>query len=322
LALVRHYRCFGVNLAAHDGLVLRANEIEPPVTPELDVHITDDEPDAPWETLEERYRTPPTAEGAEPGFRFLRLADRDLIRVTGSGDIHVLDRALIFHLRNPAHLFLVEIILLGLGMAFWLERGGQATLHASAVALQGNAVAFVGVGGMGKSSMAAHLVANGDELITEDLLRVVRREGLYRAEPAAAQFRLWPESAAQLVADWVELEQPHPGFSKRKLPVGPDGVGTFAAGSVPLRAVYVLNRTATIGEAAVIDAVPPAARLAEMLRHSFLPDLAEPFGWQTRRLGQLARLCREVPVRTLRYGSGLASIPLVRDAVLEDIRAT
>jgi hypothetical protein len=319
---VRHYRCFGVDLAAHDGLVLRANEIAPPVLPDLEVRITSDEPRAPWHTAEERYQTPPATDGAEPGFRFLRLVDRDLIRVRGTGDVHVLDQALIFHLRNADHRYLVEIILLGLGMAFWLERRGEATLHASSVALESRAVAFVGVGGMGKSSMAAHLVANGDELLTEDLLRLDRLDREYLVQPAVAQFRLWPESAAELVPEWERLEQPHPGFTKRKLPVGPGGLGTFAAIATPLRAIYVLNRTSGAEGPPVIDALPPASRLAELLRHSFLPDLAGPFGWQARRLEQLARLSTEVPVRSLRYESGAANIPRVREVILRDVLGT
>ena len=57
-------------------------------------------------------------------------------------------------------------------LAFILGRQGHTVLHASAVDLGPGAVAFVGQSGMGKSTMATLMCADGGRLITDDVLRV------------------------------------------------------------------------------------------------------------------------------------------------------
>jgi hypothetical protein len=317
MAESRLYQMFGVVVAAHDGLILRATRVD--AMPDLAVHVVHDPPPAPWGTAEELYATP-TREGyAEPDFHFFRLIDRYVIRIVGTGDVHVLDEAIVFFLQNRDHRFLVEIVLLGLAMAFWLERRGRSTLHGSAVSLNGAGVGFVAVGGMGKSSLAAYLTAHGDPLITEDLLAWSWSDGVPLAEPAVAQLRLWPEVAAQYVDDWETLAKPHPRFSKRKLPVGPDGIGELASRATPLQRIYVLQRTERPSFRPTVMRLTGGDALAELLTHSYLPEIAESFGWAARRLGQLAHLIGVTPVGALRYPGGTEQLPSVRAAILADL---
>ena len=317
LADPRYYRLFGVVVAVHGDLVLRATPADGP--PDLAVRVVHDPPVAPWEAAEELYTTSIREGYAAPDFQFFRLPDRDVIRIAGTGDVHLLDQAIVFHLQNRDHRFLVEIVLLGLAMAFWLERRGRSTLHGSAVSFAGMGVGFVAVGGMGKSSLAAYLTAHGDPLITEDLLAWSWSDGVPLAEPAVAQLRLWPEVAAQYVADWETLAQPHPRFSKRKLLVGPDGIGELATQPVPLQRIYVLQRSERPSLRPTVVRLSGGDALAELLTHSYLPEIAESFGWAARRLGQLARLIGATPVGVLRYPGGTDKFPLVRAAILTDL---
>jgi hypothetical protein len=317
LAEPRLYRLFGVVVAVHDDLVLRATRVDAP--PDLAVHVVHRPPAADWGAAEELYTTPRREGYATPDFRFFRLPDRDVIRIVGTGDVQLLDEAIVFFLQNRDHRFLVEIVLLGLAMAFWLERRGRPTLHGSAVSLDGAGVGFVAVGGMGKSSLAAYLTAHGDPLITEDLLAWSWSDGLPFAEPAVAQLRLWPEVAAQYVSDWERLAQPHPRFSKRKLLVGPDGIGALATQPVPLQRIYVLQRSERPSLRPTVMRLSGGDALAELLTHSYLPEIAESFGWAARRLGQLARLIGAIPVSVLRYPGGSDKFPSVRAAILADL---
>ena len=313
----RTYRLFGVVIEVHADVDLRANPVE--AAPDLTFHLVHDPPSADWDRAEERFATAPPAGHEDPAFRFFQLPDRDVIRVVGTGDVHLLDDAMIFHLETDDRRFLVEIILLGLAMAFWLERRGAPVLHGSAVSIRGDAVAFVAAGGTGKSSLAAYLTANDDPLITEDLLAMSWRNGTPFAEPAVSQFRLWPEVAAHYTENWEDLPQPHHRFSKRMLFVGDDGVGSFAARAVPLRRIYVLQRTERPHYEPTVIPLSAGDGLAELLTHSYLPEIAEKFGWQARRFGQLAQLIGVVPVRILRYRSGAEQFPHVREAIVQDL---
>ena len=64
---------------------------------------------------------------------------------------------------------LLPILLAGTVTAFLLALRGETVLHASAVAIDGAAVAFVGQSGRGKSTIAALLCVAGAELVTDDV---------------------------------------------------------------------------------------------------------------------------------------------------------
>jgi hypothetical protein len=68
---------------------------------------------------------------------------------------------------------LIALFLVGNVIASVLTAAGEPVLHASAVQTGDSALAFVGASGMGKSTLAAVLCANGARLITDDLLRLL-----------------------------------------------------------------------------------------------------------------------------------------------------
>jgi hypothetical protein len=64
----------------------------------------------------------------------------------------------------------ISVIFPGTITAFLLAMSGRCVLHGSAVDISGHAVAFVGVSGQGKSTMAAIFCAAGATLVTDDVL--------------------------------------------------------------------------------------------------------------------------------------------------------
>ncbi|MGH7569375.1 MAG: hypothetical protein ACREL9_10485, partial [Gemmatimonadales bacterium] len=85
---------------------------------------------------------------------------------------------------------LASILLTGNVLAVVLALEGACVLHASAVAVNGGALALVGGVGMGKSTLAALLCAAGATLVTDDLLRVALDR--VRAFPGPPELRLRP----------------------------------------------------------------------------------------------------------------------------------
>jgi hypothetical protein len=65
---------------------------------------------------------------------------------------------------------LLPILLAGTVSAFLLAMRGTTVLHASAVAIDGTVLAFIGQSGRGKSTLAALLCAHGATLVADDLL--------------------------------------------------------------------------------------------------------------------------------------------------------
>ncbi len=213
----------------------------------------------------------------------------------------------------------IEQCLLGPVLSYWLEQRGILALHASAVEVGGEAIAFLAAGGTGKTSLAAAFLAEGDALVTDDVLALQPAARGFLALPGYPQLKLWPDLARQLFGERSALPRVLPGVEKLRAPVGA-GFGRFCHQTLPLTALYLLERRP---EDAGRDGrvVPVASRdaLIELVRHSFSPRLAEATQLQERRLTQFARLLREVPVRRLLVPSALELLPRVAEAVRRDL---
>jgi len=93
---------------------------------------------------------------------------------------------------------LVSVLAAGAFMAFRLTMAGHLVLHASAVRVCGRGLAFVGASGMGKSTMATLMCADGARLLTDDVARVSMDGGDALLWPGAVESRL-RSAAAPLV---------------------------------------------------------------------------------------------------------------------------
>lgn len=104
------------------------------------------------------------------------------------------------HLHPGADEELLPVLIAGALLAMHLMLRNELVLHASAVQVDGRAVAFVGSSGMGKSTLAAALCEQGHGLVSDDLLRVDRADGgALLVHPGGTESRLRP--AARELAD-------------------------------------------------------------------------------------------------------------------------
>src|SRR5262245_16742563 len=113
---------------------------------------------------------------------------------------------------------------------------GLELFHASAVALDGRAVAFTGSPGVGKTSVAAHLVALGAGFVTDDVLAVEPHGAGVLAHPGPALANVEPEELTRL-DDGSLAADAEPG-SDGKRAVRPAPVDGF----LPLGALCLLAR--------------------------------------------------------------------------------
>jgi hypothetical protein len=155
---------------------------------------------------------------------------RRTIRYGGICDVVVdrRDRAITVHPRPGAELEVVSILLASSVLAHVLATRGQPCLHASAVETGDDALAIVGFGGVGKSTLAAILCAAGARLVSDDALRVGFADGRAECFLGTVVLRLRP-SAAELAARFDGIEQhlsadericiapPRPGSSRVRL---------------------------------------------------------------------------------------------------------
>ena len=180
---------------------------------------------------------------------------------------------------------------------------GFETFHASAVALDGRALAFAGRSTAGKTSVAVNLLLRGAELVTDDVLALEPGDGRPLAHPGAAVVSLRHSEAAVL--------------GGRARPLGSvledDGEATRllaprCQAPLPLAALYVLQRGEAPGAGAngvSIEPIdPPDPRLLLSASFNFVVRSPERL---RNQLEVCSRLASEVPLFRLRSGPGFSA---------------
>jgi hypothetical protein len=208
--------------------------------------------------------------------------------------------------------------LLGQALSFSLLSLGYEPLHATAVVVNGEAIAFLGDCGSGKSTLGAAFVARGFPVLTDDVLALERRRARWVAHPGPARLKLFP-SVAQAVLARSSGHKLNADTSKLVLPLAR---GESMGRSVPIRAMYVLpdparTRTTRVrvrpvtGQQAFLEVTRATFNLIQVDR----ARLAHQFT-------MAARLASDVPIRRLFYPRRLPAIGDVCDALLADSDST
>lgn len=214
----------------------------------------------------------------------------------------------------------LRLFILGTTLAMLLhQRGELVVLHASVVAISGQAVAFVGVKHAGKSTMAAALYAQGHDLVADDILAIDMSQDCPMALPGFPHLKIWPDSVASLGYVPETLPRLRPELEKR----GHRVTGGFSREPVPLRCIHVLG----LGLDPEIEPLRPQEALLELMPHwygaRFGTELLQAFDLSTHFL-QCANLANKVPVCRLKRPPSLSALPdvirLVEEHLASDLQ--
>ena len=313
---MQSYAIYGITLET--DLVFRWPLPTSTSAPDVDFTCTREAPIAvDWDAAPPIFATP-RGHTDEAGITFHRLPGVDVIRFGGNADHYLWPERIVCHLPDLSLAWLAEIQLLGMVLGLWLERRGTITLHASANVIAGNGVAFLGTKGGGKTTIATALTAAEHPLLVDDLLALDTTGHQVLAQPGYPLLRLWPEQADHFIGHHESLPLVHDGFTKRRASVG-QHLGSFHADAVPLRRIYLPDRTD--GGALAIEPVTSRDALIATVRHAFLPEAVHAYGLAAMRLKTFAEVLRTVGVRRLTYPNGFERLPEVVAAIEQDISA-
>lgn len=263
------------------------------------------------------YMSPHAADGVS-SVAVYRLDDCLVVRFR-TADFYLWPDKIVCHLPEPRHRYLVEIQLLGVVLACWLEWRGVPALHASAVSVEGRAAAFLSTAGGGKSSIAMSFMRDGHPLLTDDILPVEPLGETYVGHPGYPQVRMWPDQARRFLGRHEDLDIVHPAFSKRRVAVGEGGFGSFCDVSRPLACLYLPERRAGLETAVEITSVSRRESLMHLIGNSFVAPIVEALGLQPGRMKLLAALLSQTPVRRVAYPDGFDNLPLLQQAIQDDL---
>ena len=209
------------------------------------------------------------------------------------------------------HLYLNQVLPLALSMQ------DKLVFHASAVEIDGAAVAFMGESGRGKSTLAASFATSGSRFLTDDGLVVENIAGEWRILPSHPSIRLWEDSQQALIAAGAPMASPLSYTSKSRFLAGNDIA--FCDQPRRLRCVYFLGPGVASG--LLFERLPAGEALIELVKHSFLLDIEER-ELLAAHFDELSRLTSLPLFYRLDYPRRYEMLAVVRQAIMEHAGTT
>ncbi|MBX9927459.1 MAG: hypothetical protein K2X99_00970, partial [Gemmatimonadaceae bacterium] len=163
------------------------------------------------------------------------------------------------------------------------RRRGRLALHGSVLRLADGAVACCGIGGAGKSTLAAAATLEGFAAMSDDVATLEEAREGWQVHGGYDHLRLWPSSEAALLRTEDALPRLTPTWNKKRfdLPVP-------SAAGVPLCGILVLDPVRDAGDG-TLERLAPMAALRALLPLTFGTALLRREDRATE-LGQLERL--------------------------------
>ncbi len=255
-------------------------------------------------------------------FQYAPLADgRSYVRGFDMGEFLIAaDGSTVVCHREPGMSYeSFQVYLLGQALSFALLKRGFEPLHATAVVVDGRAVAFLGASGVGKSTLAAAFVRSGYRVLTDDVLVVQETGGRMMAHPGPTRLKLFSSTARRLAADVTGAVQMNGVTTKLVIPLNDAHVH---AGAVPLGAIYDVALPAGKPGSQKLALTPLSRRHAAMalVRSGFNQRYVNR-DRLSRQFAASVAVAEQIPVKTLSYPRVLKSLPQVVQAVAQDAQS-
>ena len=187
-----------------------------------------------------------------------------------------------------------RVDIMGRVLATAMHAAGDVCFHASAVAIGGEAIAFLGAKGLGKSTLAWAMVRAGARLITDDTLRVQLDPGPL-AHAGVHELRLRSDAATRLPPAPREARP-----LRDRLVVDGLELDRLQLEAVPLGALYLLSPVQGLpgSAAARVSVLPAVPSAVSLVRHAKIAPLLTG-GEAVALLDRVVALARQTPVRLL-----------------------
>jgi hypothetical protein len=203
-------------------------------------------------------------------------------------------------------------------LSFALLRLGIEQLHATAVVIQGEAIGFMGDARAGKSSLAAHFVAKGYPLLTDDLMVLDFHGERILAQPGLPRLKLFGDSMEMLrrssMGESITLNR----ISGKQI-INLRGQ-QFCGANVRTRVLYTLKTSHDFADAVRIEPLSSHDAFLEICRATFNAQVLGPARLQ-QQFGMAYRVASAIPVTRLSFPRTFAAIPNVCESILADIGA-
>jgi hypothetical protein len=207
--------------------------------------------------------------------------------------------------------------LLGPVLGYALRLRGTVALHASAVAVEGRAIALVGGAGAGKSTTAACFALKGYSILADDVSAIDNEGDGFHVRPAYPHLRLWPASVTTLLGGADALRPITPNWDKRDFPLQEHQA--FRTSPLPLAAVYIFGDRSNEDRAPYVEPISPREGFINLVGNTYGNTLLDPV-MRAHEFDVLTRMTNEVPVRRVVPHDSHQLIGKLCDTILDDLQ--
>ena len=230
------------------------------------------------------------------------------------GAFHIRDGCeIVADLLPHADTGMVRTLLAGRFMGYLLRQRGYLALHASAIAIQGNAALFLGESGAGKSTTAAAFYSRGHQVLADDVAAVSIAKSGVELLPAWPGLRLRDDSRSAIGAEAAPAD-----FQVDKHLYRVSGAGT---GPVPIKRIYFLDYNADGLFSVHSSAFSGLPAVALLNAHSLLRSWRADERLRQINLDRAAAVASVAPVHRLVRSRSLDLLPRLVDFVEADMMA-
>ena len=206
---------------------------------------------------------------------------------------------------------LLRSCILGSAMAVILRQRGLFVLHASCIATNDGAVAFMGNSGWGKSTLASAFHAKGYSILTDDVMAMEMTAENCMVAPSFPSVKILPDSAASIGYAFEGLPLVHSQTNKRihQLDNG------FMQTPYPLKRIYVLGK----GSQNEILPLPYQKAFLELVHHSRAVKALTDSEFIRTHFQQCSQLLKNVSVCYLQREWSLNALTNLVELIEQDI---
>lgn len=194
------------------------------------------------------------------------------------------------------------------------SRQGFPAFHAGVVTVPGGAAAFLGMTGLGKSTLTAAFASAGAAFLSDDGLLIQDVDGVFKGLPNHPSIRLWADSLENVSSRENNRASDVIYSPKVKLLASDDL--PYCETPQPILAAYILDWQHVAG--VTIRPLKGMDVVVGWLQHSFLLDV-EDRDLVARHFDWMHRIGSAVPTFALDYPRKYERLPEVRAAVLEHV---
>lgn len=283
------YKAYGLSISSEMHLPeLSSNDLG------KDVFITFGNVEPPEINIEERY-----------------FGGNSTVRFTSKGAYLFLDQIYICRISLGKEIVInpntkldesfLRVIILGPALSILLHQRGNLILHASAININGRAVAFLGNNGCGKSTSLIALHKNGYPIVTDDILPVkFNNEGLPIVTPSYSRMKLRSDVMNYMQGDIDFIPKTHVYSDKYYYFTE----NNFSHKQLPLKKIYIIQK----GEEWSLNSLNPNESLMKLVKSSYCYGISSKEEI-VKNLNECSKLVNNLPIKLLKIPQSLEQLP-------------